>query len=242
MSQKTNPIIDKLFSVGAHFGYAARRRHPSQVDVIFGTKGGMELIDLEKSAARLEEALQFIRSLAAERKTILFVGGKPEAREALKRVAERLGAPYVDGRWIGGSLTNFSEIRKRLNRLADLSEKREKGELAQFTKKERLLIDREISNLEEMFGGIRSVTRTPDALVVIDPRQESGSVDEARHMNIPVVALMNTDCDRAQVQYPIPGNDASRQTIAYVLEEIGNAYAESLGPERTPQQAEVVKA
>lgn len=224
----TNPIIDKLFAAGAHFGYAPSRRHPSVSSYIFGSKGGMELFDLEQTASLLEGALSYIKSLAAERKTILFVGGKAEAREQLKRAAEKLGAPYCHGRWIGGSLTNFSEIKKRLGRLEELVSLREKGELTKFTKLERLLIDREIADLELMFGGLRGMTKLPDALFVIDPRKESGAVAEAAQLNIPVIAVMNSDCDRKNIAYPIPANDASRDTLTLILDEATRAYMEHL--------------
>lgn len=235
MAEKTNPLIDKLFAVGAHFGYAPRSRHPSQSAVIFGSKGGVELFDLEQTAAHLERALEQVKKLAEDRKTILFVGGKPEAREALERTALRLNQPYVAGRWIGGTLTNFSEIKKRLARLADLSDKRERGELSQFTKRERLLIDREITNLELMFGGIKALSKLPDALFVVDSKREAGAVEEARQLNIPVIALMNTDCDRTSATYAIPANDASRHSVALILEEVATTYANNLGTLRAPE-------
>lgn len=225
-----NPIIDKLFSVGAHFGYAPSRRHPSASKFIFGAKGGVELFDLEQTAKCLSEALEAVKALAQERKVVLFVGGKAEAASAVKRAAERLAQPYCAGRWIGGSITNWQEIKRRLNRLEELSSMREKGELAKFTKKERLLIDREIADLELMFGGLRGMQKTPDALVVIDPKQEAGAVAEAIQFNLPVIALMNSDCDRSKVTYPIPGNDASRSVIEYVLQEIADTYEKNLAP------------
>lgn len=225
-----NPIIDKLFSTGAHFGYAPSRRHPSTSPYIFGVKGGVELFDLEQTAALLQSALDYLKSLAAERKTVLFVGGKAEAREALQRTAEKLGQPYVATRWIGGTLTNWSEIKKRLGRLEELSTMREKGELAKFTKRERLLIDREITDLDAMFGGLRGLTKLPDALVIIDPRKESGAVAEAAQLNIPIVALLNSDCDRSKIAHPIPANDASRETLKLILDEIGTAYLNSVPP------------
>lgn len=225
-----NPVIEKLFSVGAHFGYSPSRRHPSVSKYIFGAKGGVELFDLEQVASLLSEALEFVSKLASERKTILFVGGKAEAREALKRAAERLNQPYSAGRWIGGSITNFGEIKRRLNRLDELTDMREKGELAKFTKKERLLIDREIIDLESMFGGLKGMTKNPDALFVVDPKQESGAVAEARQLNIPVIALMNSDCDRKVATYPIPGNDAAREAIQYVLGEVADAYEKAVPP------------
>ncbi len=226
---ETNPLIDKLFAVGAHFGYAPSRRHPSVARYIFGNKGGVELFDLEKTADCLAGALEAVKKLAAERKTILFVGAKAEVRGALQRAAEKLGMPFVASRWIGGSLTNFSEIRKRLARLAELAEMREKGELARFTKKERLLIDREITDLETMFGGLRGMQKLPDALFVVDPKKERAAVEEAVKMSIPVFALLNTDCDARGVTYPIPANDASLKSVAYVLEEIANTYETNKG-------------
>ncbi len=228
-------MIDKLFSVGAHFGYAPSRRHPSVASFIFGTKGNTELFDLEKTAEKFEAALAFVASLAADRKTILFVGGKAEARGALKRAAERIAQPFSAGRWIGGSLTNFSEIKRRLGRLADLTSMREKGELAKFTKLERLLIDREITDLENMFGGLKGMTKNPDALVVIDSRHEAIAVAEAKKLGIPVVALLNTDCDSRGITYPIPANDASLESITFVLDEIAKAYEKNLAAERAPQ-------
>lgn len=222
-------LIDKLFAVGAHFGYAPSRRHPSVSPFIFGSKGGTEIIDLEQTSERLEGALEFVKSLAQARKTILFVGSKAEARDALVRAAERLGAPLVASRWIGGTLSNFSEIKKRVNLLQEQTNMREKGELAKFTKHERLLIDREITDLEAMFGGLKSMTKLPDALVVVDPRQESGAVKEAILLNIPIISILNTDCDRSNITYPIPANDASAASIAFILGEVASTYEQNIG-------------
>ncbi len=235
MEKTQQTLVDALFSVGAHFGYAPSRRHPSVSSYIFGTKGGTELFDLEQTAACLDHALAYVKALASERKTILFVGGKPEAREALVRAAERLNQPYVASRWIGGSLTNFSEIKKRVQRLIDLSDMREKGELAKFTKRERLLIDRDIVDLTSMFGGLRGMNKLPDALFVVDPRLESGAVEEARQLNIPVIAILNTDCDRTVIKYPIPANDASLQSVAYILGEVAKTYESNQGTAANPE-------
>ena len=223
MDIKTNPLIDKLFSVGAHFGYSKSRRHPSTSRFIFGTKGSVELFDLERTSVMLEDALAFIKLQASERRAILFVGSKAEARGALERVARRLNQPFVAGRWIGGTLTNWSEIKKRLARLAELSDMRDKGELAKFTKLERLLIDREIGDLDLMFGGLRGMEK-PAALFVVDPKHEHTAVVEAKKMGIPVIALMNSDCDTQFVAHPIPANDASRQTIEMILDEVARAF------------------
>src|SRR3989344_5466524 len=237
--EKTNPIIDKLFGAGAHFGYAPSRRHPSASPYIFGAKGGVELFDLEQTVSLLDAAKEFVKQLAVERKTILFIGGKAEAREALKRAAERLGQPYCAGRWIGGSLTNFSEIKKRLGRLEELSSMREKGELQKFTMLERLLIDREITDLENTFGGLRGMHKLPDAVFIVDPRKESIAAAEAAQLRIPVVALMNSDCSAQGILYPIPANDASRDTLSIVLDEIAKTYAENLAPAPSTSSGQV---
>ena len=221
--------IGSLFAVGAHFGYSPSRRHPSVAKYLFGAKGGTELFDLAKTAECLQDALDFIQTMAEGRKTILFVGSKAEAREQVVRAAERLGQPYVASRWIGGSLTNFSEIKKRLGRLTELSDMKEKGELAKFTKHERLLIDREIDDLERMFGGLKGMPKLPDAIFVVDPKHESGVIAEARQLNIPLLAVLNSDCNATLVQYPIPANDASRQTISSILDEVAKTYESHLG-------------
>lgn len=231
-STENQSVIDKLFSIGAHFAYAPSRRHPSTAAFIFGQKGGTELFDLELTAECLEKALQFVAELAAARKTILFVSGKAEGRESLKRAAERINMPFVASRWIGGSLTNFSEIKKRLNRLQEIVDMNQTGEIAKFTKRERLMIEREATDLEVMFGGLRGMQKMPDALFIIDPKQESGVVAEAAQLGIPVIALLNSDCDRRKVLYPIPGNDASQQVITYVVDEVSKTYAQNLGPEK----------
>lgn len=230
--------IDKLFSIGAHFGYAPSRRHPSTARFIFGTKGGSEIFDLEKTAANLEGALEFVKKLASERKTILFVGGKAEGREALKRAAERINQPYVAARWIGGSLTNFQEIKKRLSRLVEISDMNESGEIAKYTKRERLLMDREATDLESMFGGLRGMARIPDAMFIVDPKQEASALAEALQLKVPVIALFNSDCDGSRIAYPIPGNDASSQVITYVVDEVAKAYADNLAAEKPTVAAE----
>lgn len=237
-----NTVIEKLFSAGAHFGYPKSRRHPSLSKYIFGIKGGTELFDLEKTAEALEKALEYIKTLAQGRKVVLFVGGKAEASKMVERTAERLGQPYVAGRWIGGTITNFSEINRRLSRLTDLTSMREKGELNKFTKLERLLLDREIADLELMFGGLKGMTKLPDALVVVDPKKEAGAVEEARQHNIPVIAFMNSDCDAKPITYPIPGNDASIQSISYVLDEIAKAYESNLAERPEAASAVVSRA
>lgn len=219
-----NERIDEMFKVGAHFGYSKTRRHASVAPYIFGVKNRVEIIDLEKTDELLAKALVFISTLAKDNKQILFVGGKNEARLALKIAAESIGMPFVDGRWIGGTLTNFPEIKKRLMKLEDLTKQKEKGELSKYTKKERLMIDREIANLDRFFSGISSMKDLPKAIVVVDSKKEIIAVTEAQNMNIPVVALCGTDCDVTNINYPIVANDSSVSSITFFVNEIAKAY------------------
>lgn len=224
-AQTTNDlVIDALFAAGAHFGYRRFKRHPTAAPHIFGVKNGVEIFDLEKTKAALLDARVFVKALAASGKTVLFVGGKNEAREAVKSGALRIGLPYVAGRWVGGTLTNFGNIRSRIDKMLDLRAKREKGELAKYTKKERLLIDRDIARLEELFGGLVPLSALPAALFVIDPGKEHTAVAEARKTGIPVVALASSDCDFSVIDYVIPGNDAARASIAYFVDRMVEAY------------------
>jgi len=223
-SHTNDPIIDALFSAGAHFGYRRSRRHPTAAPYIFGAKSGVEIFDLEKTKTALEKAEAFVKDISKSGKVLLFVGGKSEAKEAVKAGAGKLGMPAVFGRWIGGALTNFANIRARIDKMLDLISKREKGELAKYTKKERLLIDREVAKLQEMFGGLVPLKGMPGALFVIDPGKEHIAVTEAKKEGIPVVALASSDCDLSKVDYVIPGNDTSRASIAYFVDRIVSAY------------------
>ncbi|MBU6390430.1 30S ribosomal protein S2, partial [Patescibacteria group bacterium] len=202
-SAKDDATVRAMFAAGAHFGFARGRRHPTVAPFMFGVKNRVEIFDLEKTAGLLEKTLDYVKTLGREGKMILFVGGKNEARDAIKNAAVSIGMPYVAGRWIGGTLTNFKQIRSRVEKFLDLTEKREKGELTKYTKKEQLLIDREIKNLERFFSGLIPMKELPKALFVIDSRHEKTAVAEARKIGIPVAALLSSDCDLSEVAYPI---------------------------------------
>ena len=219
-------LITDMFAAGAHFGYTRSRRHPSAVPFIFGAKNGVEIFDLEKTSVSLNTAKEFIKSLTKGGKQILFVGTKNEGKKAVELGASTIDMPFVAERWVGGVLTNFTEIKQRAAKLEDLRSKREKGELAMYTKKERLLIDKDIERLEKNFGGIVSMKELPIALVVIDPKKESIAVKEAQVIGIPVVALANMDCNIKEVNHPVPGNDSSVSSISFFIEEITKAYKE----------------
>lgn len=224
MKKENNHLVESLFNVGAHFGFVKARRHPSAKPFIFGAKNKIEIFDLEKTSLELTKAAAFVEEKGKEGVMGLFVGGKSEAREAVTNSGRELEMPFVAGRWIGGTLTNFPEIKKRIARLEELTTQREKGELAKYTKKERLLIDREIDKLHLYFSGLSTMKALPKFLVVADPKKEHIAVSEAKKMKIPVVALAGSDSNLFTVDYAIPGNDASRQAINFILGELVNAY------------------
>lgn len=225
MAIQTNPKIDSMFKAGAHFAFSKTRRHPTTTPYIFGVKNKVEIFDLEKTEVLLETAKAYVESLAKEGKTILFVGGKSEARNAIKSGALSINMPYVDGRWIGGTLTNFMQIRKRVEKLEKLTSEKEKGELAKYTKKERLLIDREIANLERFFTGVVSMKDLPKALFIVDPKKEITAVKEAQDMGIPVIALAGSDCNIKGLDFPVVGNDSSQTSVQFFVQEIVKAYS-----------------
>jgi len=218
--------IQTLYDAGAHFGYSRARRHPSASPYIFGTKDRTDIFDLEESAKRLDAAREFLTSLAQSGKQLLVVGGKEEVTDVVKHVGESLGMPYVAGRWIGGTLTNFKNIRKRIERLQKLVQERESGELGKYTKRERLMIDREIDELLGRFGGLVNMADLPGALLVVDSRHEDTAVKEANQLGIPVVGLSSSDCDFSLVQYPIPANDTSIKSVKLITDSLADAFRE----------------
>jgi len=224
MSNTANAELKTLFDAGAHVGFSRTRRHPTSAPFLFNTKDRTDIFDLEETAQRMANAAEFAATLAQAGKQIVFVGGKHEAQEIVKAAALQAGLPYVAGRWIGGTLTNFKNIRKRIDRLEKLMSERETGELAKYTKKERLMIDREIDELLGRFGGIVSVKELPAALFVVDTRHEHTAVQEANQLRIPVIGLSSSDCDFSLVQYPIPANDTSVKAVSYIVGELADAY------------------
>ncbi len=217
-------MVEEMFQAGVHYGYSKSRRHPSTLQYIFTTKNGVDIINIEKTEELFQKALENVTKLAASGKTILFVGTKPEARQQIVEVALSLNMPYVSERWVGGALTNFPEIKKRITKLLALRDQKEKGELEKYTKKERLLIDKEMEDMTKNFQGLTGITRTPDVMFVIDPKKELIAVTEAKKMNLPVIAVLNTDCNLKQVDFPIVSNDASVSSISYFLNKIKEAY------------------
>lgn len=224
--QSNQTLIERLFQAGAHFGFKKSRRHPTVTKYLFASKDGNDIFDLEKTADLLTAASGFLKDTGLQGKNVVFVGTKTEVARIVKETAEKADMPYVTNRWIGGMITNFSEIKKRLNRLETLIAEKESGELERkYTKKERVVINREVDKLQFNFGGIRSLTKPADVMVVVDPRYNDIAVAEAIEAGIPVVAIMSSDCDAAQVTYPIVVNDALQSSVSLVLQELAAAYA-----------------
>lgn len=214
---------DALKKAGLQYGYSRTRRHPSVKPFIEGNYNGVDFINLAKTEEQLKNAITFLTSVHNAGKVILFVGVKPEIRQIVKEVALSLNAPYIAERFIGGTLTNFPQIKKRVEKLHDLLKKKEGGELSVYTKKEQLLIQRDIDRLDRDFGGISSLTNVPAAIVIVDSRHEDMCVKEAARLHIPVVALCNTDCTLEGIEYPVVGNDGSVTSVRFVLEAIKGA-------------------
>lgn len=238
-TKKSNTsTVDAMFTAGAHYGFIKSRRHPTVKKFIFGVKNRIEIFDLEKTEAQLETAIEFAKKVAASGKQIVFIGSKSEARVSVKEAAERIAQPFVASRWIGGTFTNFDVIRKRVEKLLDLTSQKEKGELNKYTKKERVMIDREIDRLTDLFGGITSMSSLPGAIFVIDSKKEHIAVAEAIEKKIPVIALAGADCDVSKLTYPIVANDSSVASVAFFADKISAAYAE--GKKAAPKPGEKV--
>ncbi len=220
MSKVNETLINEMFDAGAHVGYSKTRRHPSTREFIFESRQKKDIINLEHTGTQLEAALTFLKELQKTDKQVLFVGTKPEARQIIRAAAELIDMPFVTERWLGGTLTNAGEIKQRVARLIKLQDQSEKGELVAANKKERLMLGREIERLEKKFGGIKTLKNTPAALFVVDPKKEEIAVTEARQMNIPVIALANTDCDISIITHPIVANDTNVSSISLFTKKI----------------------
>ena len=212
--------IEALKKAGLQYGYSRTRRHPTTAAHLYGSKNRTDIIDLEKTAEMLTEATEAVKALSAGGKQILFVGTKPEAKDLVKSIASSVNMPYVENRWIGGTLTNECQIKARVNLLDDLSTKRDKNELVVMNKKERLLVDRKIAKLDRNFSGLASLSGLPAALVVVDTREEHIAVTEANKLGIPVIGICNSDCDLGVVSHPIVANDGSKKSIEFFLSQI----------------------
>lgn len=217
--------LQQLLEAGCHFGHQSRRWNPVMKKYIFGERDGVHIFDLVQTKAGLDAAVELVKGLSKEKKIILFVGTKRQAQEVVKQEAVRTGMPYVVQRWLGGMLTNFPQMQKRVHKLKDLKSKRESGELKKYTKREQLLIDREIAQLEKFLGGVVDMDKLPDALFIVDTHKEEVAVREANRMGIPVIGMVDTNGDPASVDYVIPVNDDAVKSIELVVKTIASSIS-----------------
>jgi small subunit ribosomal protein S2 len=216
-------ILEEMLKAGIHFGHQKARWHPKMEPFIFTSKNGINIIDLEKTAEKLKQAVDFVKKLAPEGKTVLFIGTKRQAQEIIKKYAEESGMPYVINRWLGGTFTNFTVIHKVINKFKELKEQKKKGELEKYTKRERMLLDEEIMRLDKLVGGIESLRKLPEAIYVVDVKQERTALREAKRMKIPIVAMIDTNSNPEGIKYPIPANDDATKSIEFVTAKIAEA-------------------
>ena len=226
LKKEGDSIIEKMFEAGAHYGYSKTRRHPSVSPFIYATKNKADIINLEKTSGMLDRALQFIKGLGASGKVVLFVGTKPEAKAAIKNAAEALNMPYVVERWIGGTLSNFTEIKKRITELENYRKDSLGGGLDKYTKKERVVMAKKMEKLTRYYSGLIGLKKTPDALFIVDAKSEHIAATEARKSGVPLVALLNSDSNIKWVDYPIVANDAAIPSIKFFAKAAENAYRE----------------
>ncbi len=227
--ENTDSVIEQMFKAGAHYGYSKTRRHPSVSKYIYATKNKADIIDLEKTSLMLDLASEFVKSLGASGKVVLFVGTKPEAKEVIKTLAESLNMPYVTERWIGGTLSNFTEIKKRITELENYRRDSAEGGLDKYTKKERVVMAKKMEKLERYYSGLIGLKKTPDALFVVDAKAEHIATTEAMKADVPVVSLLNSDSNIKNIDYPIVGNDSGIPSIKFFATSIGNAYKTGQG-------------
>jgi small subunit ribosomal protein S2 len=229
--------MKQLLEAGVHFGHQTRRWNPKMSKYIFTERNGIYIIDLQKTVKMMETAYNFVRELAANGGTVLFVGTKKQAQEAVREEATRADMFYVNHRWLGGTLTNFQTIRKRIERLHELERMEEDGTFDVLPKKEVVLLKKEKAKLEKFLGGIKHMKKLPDAIFVIDPRKERIAVAEARKLGIPIVAIVDTNCDPDEIDYVIPGNDDAIRAVRLFTSKIADAILEGKQGEQQNETA-----
>jgi len=230
--------MKQLLEAGVHFGHQTRRWNPKMAEYIFTERNGIYIIDLQKTVKKLDDAYNFIREVAANGDTVLFVGTKKQAQESVKEEAERAGVHFVNARWLGGMLTNFVTIKKRIDRLERLHQMEEDGTFDLLPKKEVVKLQLQIEKLEKFLGGVKTMSKLPGALFVVDPRKEKIAVAEAKKLGIPVVAIVDTNCDPDDIDYVIPGNDDAIRAVKLISQAMANAYLEGRQGEQLTDAAE----
>ena len=235
--------MKQLLEAGVHFGHQTRRWNPKMATYIYTERNGIYIIDLQKTVKKLEEAYNFVREISANGGNVLFVGTKKQAQDAIKEEAARCGGYYVNARWLGGMMTNFRTMRTRIDRLAQLRKMEEDGTFAMLPKKEVIKHMGEIEKLEKYLGGVKEMKKLPAALFIVDPRKERNAIAEAKKLNIPIVAIVDTNCDPDEIDYVIPGNDDAIRAIRLIAATMANAAIEGRqGEDAVAETAEAVEA
>lgn len=223
--KKVNVSLEELVNVGAHFGHQARRWNPKMAEFLYSQEEGVHIFDLTKTKPKIEEALEFLSESAKKGKKILILGTKKQVKDKVAEVAEKAGMPYINERWLGGIISNFSQIKRSIEKMEKMKEDLASGAYNKNTKKERLLIDREITRLERFFGGLKSLNSVPDILFIIDTKRETSAVREANSKKIPIVGIVDSNADPTVIDYPIPMNDDANRALEYILDLIVQAIS-----------------
>ena len=221
--------LEDLLNSGAHFGHQTKRWNPKMGEYLYGSDNGVHIFDLTKTKPLIEEALEFLSKSVKEGKTVLLLGTKKQIKDKVAEVGEELGIPYVNERWLGGTISNFPQMQKSLKKMEEMAENMASGFYNKNTKKERLLIDREITRLERFFGGIKNLKGVPDILFVVDTKREAGAVHEANTKKVPVVGIVDSNSDPDAIDYPIPMNDDASKALEYILDLFKQAIKEGKG-------------
>jgi len=229
--------LEELLEVGAHFGHQTKRWNPKMEEYLYGSENGVHIFDLTKTKAALEEVLEFLKTSVKDGKTILLVGTKKQIKEKIKAIAEKAGIAYVNERWLGGTISNFDQMRKSLKKLAEMKEKMASGGYSEFTKKERLLIEREITRLERFFGGLTRLEKAPDVLFIVDTKKEISAVREASRKGVTVIGLVDSNSDPDMVDYVIPMNDDAAKAVEYVLDKVGEVIGDAKSKRKPVKKA-----
>ena len=229
--------MKQLLEAGVHFGHQTRRWNPKMAPYIFTERNGIYIIDLQKTVKKLDEAYNFVRDIAAEGGSVLFVGTKKQAQDSVREEAQRCGMHYVNARWLGGMLTNFRTIRRRIDRMAQINKMREDGTFEMLPKKEVAKLELELEKLEKFLGGVKEMEQLPKAMFIVDPRKERIAVSEARKLNIPIVAIVDTNCDPDEIDYVIPGNDDAIRAVKLIAGAMADAVLEGRQGEQFEEAA-----
>jgi small subunit ribosomal protein S2 len=230
------PTLLELLKAGVHFGHRVSKLHPKMKPYVFTQKNGVHIINVEITQEKLKEALKFVKRIVSNGGTILFLGTKKQANSIIKKYATECKMPYITGRWLGGTFTNFSEISKVINRMIELKEKKKSGELEKYTKKEQLKFDREIEKLEQMVGGIENLKKLPEAIYIIDLKREKTAVAEAYKKEIPIIGICDTNVNPDKVNYIIPANDDATKSIELITRLVSEAVKEGLVDKETKKK------